>query len=69
MANTVVPDVLDTSKLRIKLERMKKPPDKPKKSVQLELFTQFVTNDQSSVSNTIELWERIPKYFFTAKGV
>ena len=69
MTNKIVPDVLDTPKLRTKLERMKKPPDKPKKSIQLELFTQFVTNDQSSVSNTIELWERIPKYFFTAKQV
>ena len=69
MTNKIVPDVLDTSKLRTKLERMKKPPDKPKKSVQLELFTQFVTNDQSGVSNTVELWERIPKYFFTAKQV
>ena len=48
---------------------MKKPPKDPIKSLQLDLFSQFVTNDQSQVSNTIELWERIPKYFFTAKQV
>ena len=48
---------------------MKKPPKDPIKSLQLDLFSQFVTNDLSQVSNTIELWERIPKYFFTAKQV
>ena len=48
---------------------MKKPPKDPIKSLQLDLFSQFVTNDLSKVSNTIELWERIPKYFFTAKQV
>ena len=42
-----------------------KPPPDDIKSVQLELFGQFVTNDQSEVSNTVELWESIPKYFFT----
>ena len=55
------------SKTRYKL--VKKPPEKFIKSLQLDLFSQFVTNDQSQVSNTIELWERIPKYFFTAKQV
>ena len=35
------------------------------KSIQYDLFSQFVTNDSSSVSNTVELWESIPKYFFT----
>ena len=48
---------------------MKKPPKDPIKSLQLDLFSHFVTNDLSQVSNTIELWERIPKYFFTAKQV
>jgi len=51
------------------IKQMKKPPKDPIKSLQLDLFSQFVTNDQSQVSNTIELWERIPKYFFTAKQV
>ncbi len=48
---------------------IKKPPKDHIKSLQLDLFSQFVTNNQSQVSNTIELWERIPKYFFTAKQV
>ena len=48
---------------------MRKPPKDPIKSLQLDLFSHFVTNDLSQVSNTIELWERIPKYFFTAKQV
>ncbi len=51
------------------VKQMKKPPKEPIKSLQLDLFSQFVTNDQSQVSNTVELWERIPKYFFTAKQV
>ena len=46
---------------------MKKPPKDPIKSLQLDLFSHFVTNDLSQVSNTVELWERIPKYFFTTK--
>lgn len=47
----------------------KKPPKEPIKSVQLDLFLQFVTNDKSEVSNTVEVWESIPKYFFTPKQV
>ena len=38
------------------VKQMKKPPKDPIKSLQLDLFSQFVTNDQSWVSNTIELW-------------
>lgn len=38
-------------------------------SPQYDLFTQFVTNDESIVSNTVEVWESIPKYFFTPKQV
>ncbi len=34
-------------------------------SVQLDLFRQFLTNDINDTSNTIEVWESIPKYFFT----
>ena len=48
---------------------MKNPPDKFIKSVQLELFSQFITNNKYGVSNTVEIWEKIPKYFFTPKQV
>lgn len=55
------------SKTRYKL--VKKPPEKYIKSLQLDLFSQFVTNDKSEVSNTVEVWESIPKYFFTSAQV
>ena len=45
------------------------PPSKEVKSIQLELFTSFVSNDQQSMSNTIEIWEKIPKYFFTSRQI
>jgi hypothetical protein len=45
----------------------KKPPKSPIKSVQFDLFTAFLTNDESTVSNAIELWDGIPKYFLTPK--
>lgn len=38
-------------------------------SVQYELFGRFVTNDDNKVSNTVEVWESIPKYFFTPRQV
>ena len=47
----------------------KKPPKEHIKSVQLDLFSQFVTNNNTEVSNTVEIWESIPKYFFTPKQV
>jgi hypothetical protein len=47
----------------------KQPPALPIKSPQYDLFSQFVTNDKSEVSNTVEVWESIPKYFFTAGQV
>lgn len=47
----------------------KEPPKEPIKSLQLDLFSQFVTNNTSDVSNTVEVWESIPKYFFTPKQV
>jgi hypothetical protein len=47
----------------------KKPPKELIKSVQFDLFSQFIANDQSKVSNTVEVWESIPKYFFTPKQV
>ena len=43
----------------------KSPPTEVKKSVQFDLFGRFVTNDGADVSNTVELWDSIPKYFFT----
>lgn len=48
---------------------MKNPPDKFIKSIQLDLFSQFITNNKYGVSNTVEIWEKIPKYFFTPKQV
>lgn len=45
------------------------PPSLPIKSLQYDLFSQFVTNDKSDVSNTVEIWESIPKYFFTPNQV
>jgi hypothetical protein len=47
----------------------KKPPALPLHSPQYDLFSQFVTNDPSEVSNTVEVWESIPKYFFTPHQV
>lgn len=48
-------------------ERKKTPPDSPIESVQFNLFGQFITNNKREVSNALEVWETIPKYFFTAK--
>ena len=48
---------------------LKTPPKKSPKSIQYDLFTQFLSNDDQKVSNTTELWECIPKYFFTPKQV
>lgn len=47
----------------------KKPPALPVQSPQYDLFSQFVTNDPGEVSNTVEVWESIPKYFFTPHQV
>jgi len=47
----------------------KTPPTSPVQSLQFDLFSQFITNDKSKVSNTVEVWESIPKYFFTPKQV
>lgn len=43
----------------------KAPPQNPIKSIQYDLFSRFVSNDPADLSNTIEIWESIPKYFFT----
>jgi hypothetical protein len=45
----------------------KKPPSIVVKSVQMDLFSQFLANDVSEVSNTVEYWERIPKYFISTQ--
>ena len=47
----------------------KKPPGQQVKSTQLDLFTRFLTNNVAEVSNSVELWETIPKYFFTPHQV
>lgn len=36
---------------------------------QFDLFRKFITNDPNEVSNTIELWESVPKYFLTPAQV
>lgn len=41
----------------------KTPPNKEIKSLQFDLFGEFHDNDKKKVSNTVEIWERIPKYF------
>ena len=43
----------------------KNPPKDGSKSIQYDLFSRFVTNNEKDVSNTIHFWETIPKYFFT----
>ena len=45
------------------------PPEQYIKSIQLDLFSKFITNDIEKVSNTIDLWESIPKYFLTPAQV
>jgi hypothetical protein len=47
----------------------RQPPKSPVKSVQYDFFSQFVTNDESKVSNSVEIWETIPKYFFTHQQI
>lgn len=48
---------------------MKKPPNNPIQSVEYDLFTQFISNNKKDVSNMVEVWESIPKYFFTPQQV
>lgn len=47
----------------------KTPPVQAKQSIQMDFFTSFLSNDEANVSNTVEIWENIPKYFFTPKQV
>ncbi len=46
---------------------IKLPPSTSIKSIQYDLFSQFITNNQKEVSNSVEMWDAIPKYFLTAK--
>lgn len=48
---------------------LKRPPPEPIKSLQMDLFSSFVSNDDAEVSNTVEFWEAIPKHFFTPQQV
>ena len=59
--------ISDNSVVSHQYKPVKTPPEKYIKSLQLDLFSQFVTNDGSSVSNTVETWESIPKYFLTER--
>ena len=45
----------------------RKPPKEPVKSAQYDLFTTFLTNEEGAVSNALEVWDGIPKYFLTSK--
>ena len=47
----------------------KSPPITVTESAQFDLFKSFLSNDESEVSNAIEIWETIPKYFFTPQQV
>jgi len=38
-------------------------------SLQYDLFSNFLSNDPESVSNTVEMWEIIPKYILTPKQI
>lgn len=52
----------------IKQVNSKVPPEKNKQSLHMDLFSKhFIANKIEDVSNAIELWESIPKYFFTPK--
>lgn len=43
----------------------KTPPTQRVSSLQLDLFQWLLANPGDEVSNTVELWDSIPKYFFT----
>ena len=46
-----------------KIIKTKEAPKSTIESVQFDLFGQFLTNDKADNSNTVRIWERIPKYF------
>ena len=43
-------------------EPRKTPPESVDKNKQYDLFTTFFSKDPRDLSNTIELWDAIPKY-------
>lgn len=47
----------------------KKPPPKPPTeavpSLQYDMFSNFLDNDKGNMSNLVEVWQSIPKYFLT----
>jgi len=57
----------EEKRARAKPKSSRKPPTKAVKSLQMDLFSQFLANDPSEVSNTVEYWERIPKYFISVQ--
>ncbi len=60
--------ILDVNK-QTSNKMKKKPPENSIQSKQMDLFCNFMTNEINSVSNSVELWESIPKYFFTPAQV
>ncbi len=46
-------------------KQLKTPPILSEQSFQMDLFSEFLANDESEFSNTVDLWERIPKYFLS----
>jgi len=59
-----VNNMAEIKKTQVK-KKIKEPPSQPIKSIQHDLFSDFLTNKTSEVSNTVDLWERIPKYFLS----
>lgn len=47
----------------------KTPPKGSIDSKQFDLFTTFLSNDDQKVSNSVNVWESVPKYFFTRRQV
>ena len=57
--------ILDANKQTSNNKMKKKPPGIPIQSKQMDLFSSFLTNDKEKISNTVEIWESIPKYSFS----
>lgn len=64
-SNVLMVKIMANKLINASVLPMKTPPSLPIKSIQMDLFSQFLTNDESEVSNTVDLWERIPKYFLS----
>jgi len=60
----------DLSKLKNSHQKNRSgPPSITSRSVQLSIFSEFFSNDDSSVSNAIQIWEQFPKYYFSSQRV